>query len=1414
MSKQLSLRIAFVLLLTMIASQSSCLMAYSSIEGDAPSQNVDYGYTLMKSMNVTSYNTYALTIDTGTLNDTRANNDAWFGGYHISALNNWFGELYLSFNVSQAGVNSSAVSEILVHYNTNYCAGEVPNFGGGFYIYDYQLSRWTAIYEKSGGWHNGTYVATNTHIAFNGEVRFKIMTYLARCTEYGYTPEQCTHYAKCDWLSIDTKAENQTTTLYAHYWASSSSNTTYRLDFGYDFPIKKTIETSEHGLWAIYNGSEQILRKYKAPIIIKNTRNETLIDFQIKLTTDYDSRMTSDFSDLAIAYYNSASKCYELIPAWAEKISTGKNATMWIKVPILPANILYSASNTTYFIFFGNISRVTAYWNIEKVFVFLDDFEGTCINQDKWMPVSEGLQISSTYAYNGSKSAMRDDGYGKYGVIKHIFGSLSTGIITIWFYDDGTPKTEAVFTSDGTTSFFTGRTDRDLAGHYFYRIGGSYASTGIGFSTGWHNVTFIYTGNEAKLYFDNLLVVTTVAITRFNTIELGDYWSGAEYPYGDVWFDFITVRKYASSEPTTSVELTGEEAAFEECWVLLKKDDSVLVEWTVEALENQTNILLETKTTNSTGYANFNLINNKTIYFKIVSPRAIAKAISQAYSANLHLNLTLISYGEEEIACAYPNGYEILNITCVSDEMPLFAENYTVDDYNATHRQVKITNNVINAKGEQFRLYATSVNVVYNLKAYCDGNETTYVSPHREIILNVAIMDPYRNPISGQRVSIGYNASNLVSVTSHADGVASVNFTTPSEYSMLYIYANTSGNYCGLLIQELMVPSIDITLSLNKVRVNINDSISIFGMAKYSTDGVNVPSGVAVINGTSCPVSNGAFSLIDRKDAVGKWTYILTNLSGTSVRIVTSYPSINLTWDRIKVVLCATSPRVNVNHSYGLSYHGVYECDSALWNGNIILNNTNTFYSTIGERGFEVAAVTDPIYGLRAFTSNSISITWDGLRFDACDINTSNQKARLKLDYASDNTPAHSGVIEYAGRFFITDNDGWATINLLDFNQIAFNSSANPIRDYAYGITYAINAFSLPLQINRTVYKDFLIKSCYPAKNPTYEHQRLSFEIDVPAGGSCDVELYSAIEPKLLLIDGQRAPYNYSFRVANFSITSSSRVDVYYGIVKIKEFSYDEAAKRLILKVYPDYRDLDTVQWNETICIKDPNIGAPIRQQSIMLNLPDCNVKTSTFDESDLEKPTWYNATAIIYDPELGVEVQRSDEIKFDPPNEAIMLPAFLTNVTSYLSYAWPQLITAIAIVEAAYASTLRKGLSQIVATMLITIVAVTSIAMAWPYLSQIMSNMPGGRVVAQARIMGKTAIIIVENNEKQPIDVFHIDIEGVEISVSESLIDPGYSMGFMGKACGAEKGRIYAISVSYVMNGNECITIAKAMCE
>jgi len=241
-------------------NNSSNLIDTQSDDGqtfEVVSESVDMATLVGEKLNATKYDTYALTIDERTVNATELKDNIWFGGYHVSSLNNWFGTLYLYFNASQfSSINRSDVARVIVGYKVSYCSGGSPNLGGDFSVYDYTSSRWVAISEK-GDKLEGTWVGDNRYVAQNGELKFRITTYLVRCREYGYTQEQCIHYAKCDWLQINITRYNQCINVTFPFKTQLSRQHVNRIRLFFNAwhdPIDKgeiSIYNWDSGLWTV-----------------------------------------------------------------------------------------------------------------------------------------------------------------------------------------------------------------------------------------------------------------------------------------------------------------------------------------------------------------------------------------------------------------------------------------------------------------------------------------------------------------------------------------------------------------------------------------------------------------------------------------------------------------------------------------------------------------------------------------------------------------------------------------------------------------------------------------------------------------------------------------------------------------------------------------------------------------------------------------------------------------------------------------------------------------------------------------------------------------------------------------------------------------------------------------------------------
>ena len=95
--------------------------------------------------------------------------------------------------------------------------------------------------------------------------------------------------------------------------------------------------------------------------------------------------------------------------------------------------------------------------------------------------------------------------------------------------------------------------------------------------------------------------------------------------------------------------------------------------------------------------------------------------------------------------------------------------------------------------------------------------------------------------------------------------------------------------------------------------------------------------------------------------------------------------TVTVTWsdNLIDVTLTINYGWTVVGYNITISWTATYEPSGVPFSGTVTINSTgSTFYptySTTGLRSFEVTAVTDPLYGITDFSTNSVSVTWDSV---------------------------------------------------------------------------------------------------------------------------------------------------------------------------------------------------------------------------------------------------------------------------------------------------------------------------------------------------------------------------------------------------------------------------------------------------
>lgn len=316
--------------------------------------------------------------------------------------------------------------------------------------------------------------------------------------------------------------------------------------------------------------------KRKQIAIINSLNPDTLTDFQVRLAINYQPYMKTDFSDLRFTDSNGQS----LIPYWIEKYVTSVSATIWVKVPSIPAS-----GTARVYMYYGNPAAISI-GNGSATFEFFDDFAGTVLDTEKWTQnavnsitdtvnnyfrFEDATKSGASYWIYGDsrgrigsqhqanwtpltqfviefKSTLSDTdiahmGEGFVGVV-----SSTNTVIGVAGYQDwmggSYDSQRAVITENQASSLGTGVSKRSDSPYDAYKVVGQSDTT---------NWKVVDNGSTLKFYdaagfYAEAALSSTVSKVALAAGAYGGY-SYLDY----VQIDYIMVHKYAAVEPTTSV---------------------------------------------------------------------------------------------------------------------------------------------------------------------------------------------------------------------------------------------------------------------------------------------------------------------------------------------------------------------------------------------------------------------------------------------------------------------------------------------------------------------------------------------------------------------------------------------------------------------------------------------------------------------------------------------------------------------------------------------------------------------------------------------------------------------------------------------------------------------------------------------
>ena len=320
---------------------------------------------------------------------------------------------------------------------------------------------------------------------------------------------------------------------------------------------------------------------YRKNITINNSANSnSLNDYQVWINLTYDQDMRPNFSDIRFSWYNSSSNQEIEIPYWIEEKSDAEWAKVWIKVPYIRAN-----GYETVYVYYGN-PLATNKSNGTAVFEFFDDFNE--LNLSRWTDPGENnyggytiengnlvLYVGTRGKLTGWNVAKRTTTQSKYTIQNRAIEIRTNMTMGGTIYDATNYRSDSsligfYFTDLNGNRRGYGRHQGQNYWLKYNKIAGSesevlwHTGTWDGSQTNFHVLSMAISGSTIKLLEDYELKTTysdsfTPTSTGNITLETHVAWYNSN-GWGEQWIDWIRIRKYASSEPTYSIQT--EEAYF------------------------------------------------------------------------------------------------------------------------------------------------------------------------------------------------------------------------------------------------------------------------------------------------------------------------------------------------------------------------------------------------------------------------------------------------------------------------------------------------------------------------------------------------------------------------------------------------------------------------------------------------------------------------------------------------------------------------------------------------------------------------------------------------------------------------------------------------------------------------------------
>lgn len=375
--------------------------------------------------------------------------------------------------------------------------------------------------------------------------------------------------------------------------------------------------------------------------------------------------------------------------------------------------------------------------------------------------------------------------------------------------------------------------------------------------------------------------------------------------------------------------------------------------------------------------------------------------------------------------------------------------------------------------------------------------------------IQVTITANSTDPINGHTVQFTvagqykYNGATISSlsfqITRNGSNFATTTPFTDSGTNVRYIYTTSSASETtyGLNTLETNIVNVvwgpEVIIEINQwsgdTEINAGATAFIYFHARFSNNQSSVTSGTVTIKVDTTPltVSFNSSGWAVRNDTN---FLILTSTFNTTAVNVGGITKFTQLFSAVQVRWCAVySPditneqRVNKGETAKVWIHLYYALGAGgsqvpLTDGTVLINGTsatynstlvrweiNYVYTGIGRKIFRVSIVSGNTYGITFLVNQGATAEiWDGLNLTSYSIDFANNKLKLRLAYAYDNSSISNGNVSFNGVIARTDAAGWATFNLDSFIDFNWGLTAYGVQDLFYGLSYKNQNQTVPLQ--------------------------------------------------------------------------------------------------------------------------------------------------------------------------------------------------------------------------------------------------------------------------------------------------------------------------------------------------------------